>query len=331
VNEELPATTGTTSEEAVDQAPEEVVGETITTGFESVGDRISEVIENPTLDTAVDALGPVLVDVGLAIVGLVVLLLIVSIVGRWAQKLTRMALSRVRLETTVVQFLARVAKYTVWVLALPVALEIFGIQTASFAAVIGAMGLAIGLAMQGSLSNIAAGIMLLILRPIKIGDWVEIDGEYGEITDVGIFYTHLNTFSNKLAILPNSQVLGVKIEHYTANDNRRLDIPVGVAYGTDLKQARRVLEEAAVSSSLSPYPSSGQRVVLRGFGDSSIDFEVRVWCKSREYWERQTAAITAINDALAGAGIEIPFPQRTLTFAGRLGLDSDGAGRDDNK
>ena len=319
MNEELNATSG-------DATPEEQVGDTIALGFDSVGERINRVIEDPTLDTAVSALGPVLVDVGLAIFGLIVLILVVSVVGRWTQKLTRLALSRVRLETTVVLFLSRVAKYAVWVLALPVALEIFGIQTASFAAVIGAMGLAIGLAMQGSLSNIAAGIMLLVLRPIRIGDWVEIDGEYGEITDVGIFYTHLNTFQNKLAILPNSEVLGVKIEHYTANTRRRLDLPVGVAYGTDLREAKRVLEEAAVSASISPYPGNGPKVVLKGFGDSSINFDVRVWCLSRDYWEAQTRGVMAINDALHGAGIEIPFPQRTLTFGGRLGIDREGKG-----
>ncbi len=313
------------AESAASEDPAEQVGESITQGLDSIGDRVSEFAENPTLDTAVEAFGPLVIDVGLGIVGFIVLIVVVSFVSRWAQRLARAGLKRLHLEPTVVSFLAKVAKYAVWVLALPVALEIFGIETTSFVTAIGAAGLAIGLAMQGALSNIAAGIMLLVLRPFKIGDWVELDDEFGIVRDIGIFYTLIDTFQNKLVYLPNGEVLGAKIEHYTANESRRMDVPVGVAYGTDLKEAMRVLEAAAEEVSDSPREEDKPSVILTTFGGSSIDFDVRVWCASKDYLHARTKAVFAIEKALADAGIEIPFPQRTLTFGGRLGVETGAA------
>lgn len=305
------------------------VGESIATGLDSVGDRVAEVIEEPTLDNAINVLGPLLIDAGLALAGFIVLVIVVSFIGRGVRRVTAAGLRRLDLEKTVVNFLSRVAGISVWVLALPVALEIFGIKTASFAAVIGAAGLAIGLAMQGALSNIAAGIMLLVLRPFKIGDWVELDDEFGIIQDVGIFYTEIETFSHKLVLLPNGEVLGAKIEHYTANKTRRVDVPVGVAYGTDLKKAMDILKRAADEVSASERKNDQPSVILTGFNDSSIDFEVRVWSPTREYLDTQTRAILAINEALSDAEIEIPFPQRTLTFADPLNIEGAPSGGGD--
>jgi len=305
--------------------PEEAaskVGDSIATGLDSIGERVTRVVEDPTLDTAVSAFGPLLVDAGLAIIGLAVLLVVTSFLSRATRRFAGAGLRHLSLEKTVVSFLSRAAGIAIWVLAVPVALEIFGIKTASFAAVIGAAGLAIGLAMQGALSNIAAGIMLLVLRPFKIGDWVELDDELGVVRDVGIFYTLVDTFANKLVYLPNAEVLGAKIEHFTANKTRRVDVPVGVAYGTDLKKAMGVLEDVVKDASSSPKEDELPMVILTGFGASSIDFEARVWCPSEEFLQARTDLVLKVERALDEAGVEIPFPQRTLTFKDPLRVNS---------
>ena len=168
--------------------------------------------------------------------------------------------------------------------------------------------------------------MLLILRPFKIDDWIELDGEMGVVQDIGIFYTHVDTFMHELVILPNSQVLGSKIQHFTQSPSRRIEIPVGVAYGADLEQAREVLTQAAASVSRPMEPDLTHDVHLVGFGASSIDFNVRVWCPSREFLDVRTNAVLAINKGLADAGITIPFPQRTHSFLEPLRL-----AREDNE
>lgn len=294
------------------------VGSHVASQIDTVSNSFEQFAQDPSLESAVGIFGPLLVDLGLAIGGLILLCVAVSILGRWTQRLTRVGLRRLKLEETVVQFLARASRYALWILAVPIALELFGVKTTSIAAVIGATGLAIGLAMQGSLSNIAAGIMLLALRPFRIGDWVEINDESGIIHDVGIFYTTISTWSNNLVILPNSEVLGAKIEHFTESDTRRVEVPIGVAYGTDLRKAKETLEATArrVSSAGDHDPD----VILTGFGASSIDFEVRVWGPSREFLELRSQAVRAINEALEEAEIDIPFPHRTLIFKDRVGV-----------
>ena len=170
--------------------------------------------------------------------------------------------------------------------------------------------------MQGSLSNIAAGVMLLLLRPIKIGDYVELEGETGEVRELGIFYTTVNTWDNRVVFVPNSAVLGNKIDNKTGNSTRRVDIAIGVAYGSDLAQARDVMLGALKSSVPARSSANEPKVWLKGFGASSIDYDVYVWCPARDYLTVRDQAILALNEALNAADIEIPFPQRTLTFTG---------------
>jgi len=298
----------------------DAVGSEVAASIDAVGNSFEQFAQDPSIENAIGVFGPLLVDLGLAIAGLIVLFVVVSILGRWVQRFTRMGLTRLHLEETVVQFLARASRYALWIIAIPIALELFGVKTTSIAAVIGATGLAIGLAMQGALSNIAAGIMLLALRPFKIGDWIEIDDEMGTVHDVGIFYTTINTWSNNHVIIPNSEVLGAKLEHYTATDTRRVEVPIGVAYGTDLDRARQTLEEAAREVSRADEHEAG--VICTGFGGSSIDFEVRVWGPSKDFLQLRTDAIRAINLALEKAEIEIPFPHRTLTFNDPVPVDA---------
>ncbi len=298
---------------AGDAASTEEVGSAIAQSIDSFADRLDQFISDPTFATAWDAFGPAVISLGEGLLALIVLVVITMFVARWVSRLTKAGLDRLKLESTVVTFISRIVKYAVWILAVPIAFEILGVRTTSLAALIGAAGIAIGLALQGSLSNIAAGVMLLLLRPFKIGDWIELDDEFGEVKDVGIFYTNILTFGGKTVILPNSHVLSNKIENYTDTRHRRVEVPVGVAYRSDLHKTIDVLTDAAKGVK-ERVRDKDPEIVLVGFGDSSINYEVRVYSENHEFLEVRTATVLAIKDALDEAGIEIPFPQRDLNF-----------------
>lgn len=283
-----------------------------------VSTRFEHFIAEPTFENAMGIFGPMLLSLGQAIIALLVLLIVVSFVSRWMQRLVKAGLTRAKVDATVTSFLARFAKYAVWLVAIPIAFELFGVRTTSLAAVIGAGGLAIGLAMQGALSNIAAGVMLLMLRPIRIGDYAEVNDEAGEVKELGIFYTTLTSWDNRVIYMPNSAVLGSKIENITGYETRRIEIPVGVAYGTDLERAKSVMLEALRRDVPARSRKEEPKVWLTAFGASSIDLEAHVWCPSRDYFKVRDEAILALNQALHEANIEIPFPQRTLTIAGHV-------------
>jgi small conductance mechanosensitive channel len=283
--------------------------------------NLKELVAEPSWDKAADTFLPVLLGVGQVIFLSVLLLVVVSFLSRWVQKAVTRALERTKIDSTLKVFITRVTKWIVWVLAIPVALSVLGIQATSLAAVIGAAGLAIGLGLQGALANISAGILLLMLRPVRIGDFVEIQGESGEIRELGLFYTVVNTFNNEVVSIPNQQILSDKVQNLTGNATRRVDVPVGVAYGTDLRRAEKCLLEA-VSGLESRSHQRDPAVWLTGFGASSIDFEVHVYCPARNFLTVRHDAIHAINDALAKANIEIPFPQRTISGNLRVVTDA---------
>lgn len=285
-------------------------------------DKLKELVADPSWDKAADTFLPVLLEVGQIIFVSVLLLVIVSFLSRWAQKAVTRALQHTKVDSTLKMFITRVTKYVVWVLAIPVALSVLGVQATSLAAVIGAAGLAIGLGLQGALANISAGILLLMLRPVRIGDFVEIQGESGEVRELGLFYTVINTFDNEVVSIPNQQILSDKVENLTGNAFRRVEIAVGVAYGTDLRKAESLLLKAAASVP-SREKSQDPKAFLTGFGESSIDFVVFLHCPARSYFLVRHEAIHAINDALAEANIEIPYPQRTLS--GNLRVVGDAA------
>lgn len=250
---------------------------------------------------------------GMRVVGVIVLFIIARIVAGWASRGVERALTTARTEQTLVKFLSKLASWGVMVLAVVMALGTFGIETTSFAAVLGAAGLAIGLAMQGTLSHFAAGVMLLVFRPFKVGDVVQIGGKTGKIDAIDIFFTTLDTFDNRRFILPNGQVFGSPIENITFHPVRRADIQVGTDYGADLVEVRQVLEDAARNVP-GRDPERDIMVVLTGLGSSSIDWEVRVWCATPDVLAVQQATRLAVKQALDGAGIGIPFPQMDVHF-----------------
>lgn len=248
------------------------------------------------------------------ILGALVILLVVWILAGWTRNTMKRVFERTKFDPTLSRFFANLARWAVLVMGALAAVSVLGVQLTVFAAVIGAAGLAIGLAMQGSLGNIAAGIMLLVFRPFKIGDVVLVAGQTGTVIDLDLFTTSLDTPDGRRVILPNGQVFGNIIENISHHPQRRVDVAVGVAYSADIDRTRSVLEAAAkrVPGSV-PDPAPG--VGLVGLGQSSVDWVVQVWAHRDDIPVVKQATVRAVKYALDEAGIEIPFPQRTVTIA----------------
>ncbi len=254
---------------------------------------------------------PIIVEYVPKITGLVLALLATKLLSSWAEKLVHRALHKT--DAALQRFLANMAKYAVLTIGVVSALGYVGIQTASFAAVIAASGLAIGLAFQGTLSNFSAGVMLLIFRPFKTGDYVEAGGESGFIVAIELFSTEIKSLDNKRIIVPNSKIFGANITNYTYHPVRRVDVNVGTVYGADVDETRKVLETvpAKVEGALTdPAP----QIFLAGLGSSSVDWQVRVWCNTPDYWDVFQRTTAETKRTLDASGIGIPFPQRDVHF-----------------
>jgi len=182
------------------------------------------------------------------------------------------------------------------------------VQTASVVAVIGAAGLAVGLALQGSLSNFAAGVLIVAFRPFKSGDYVEVAGVAGSVDSIQIFQTILKTPDNKMIVLPNSAVIGGAITNYSRYDTRRVDFLIGVSYNADLKKTKQVLREV-VESDPRVLKDPAVNVSVHALADSSVNLVVRPWVNSADYWAVYWDLTQAMKEALDDNGIEIPFPQ----------------------
>lgn len=247
------------------------------------------------------------------VVGFLVAIFAAWIIAGWAQKLTRRTLERTKFDITLTKFFSSMARYVVLTLSVIACLGIFGIQTASFAAILAAGGLAVGLAFQGTLSNFAAGVMLLIFRPFKVGDVVNVAGVIGVVEEIELFFTEMKTGDNRRFIIPNSQIFGQKIENINAFPTRRVDVTIGVAYDADIDKARQVLE-GVIKKMDHVLPEPDSVVVLSEIGASSIDFAVRVWCKTEDYWPLREKLIRQIKVDLDAAKISIPFPQMDVHF-----------------
>ncbi len=258
------------------------------------------------LKQIIDGLG--LQDFLMKVMGVIVLLFVAWVAATWLGRLARKAMLKARLDETLTKFFSKFIRWAVLILALLACLGVFGVETTSFAAVIGAAGLAIGLAFQGTLGNFAAGIMLLMFRPFKVGDIVNVAGQTGKVDEVELFTTTIDTPDNRRIIIPNGSVFGSVIENISHHSTRRVDVAVGSDYSADLDETRDILTRVAtnVSGRLDdPEPA----VVLLELGGSSIDWSVRVWCNSADFWGVKQALTRDVKNALDQAGIGIPFPQ----------------------
>ncbi|OZB17628.1 MAG: mechanosensitive ion channel protein MscS [Rhodobacterales bacterium 34-62-10] len=219
-----------------------------------------------------------------------------------------------RLDATLFSFLGNILRYVILAFAALFVLNTFGIQTTSIVAVIGAAGLAIGLALQGTLSNVAAGVMIILFRPFKNGDFVEVAGQMGTVQEISLNCTELSSLDNVQIIIPNSQVWGNVITNYSAYATRRAEWVFGVSYGADLKRAEGIIRDTIMAdprSMTEPAPF----VQVNNLGDFSVDFLVRVWCSSDDYFQYQADMKRAVKEALDAGGVEIPFPTRTMINA----------------
>lgn len=249
---------------------------------------------------------------GLDVLGALAILVLGWIAAGWAGRATDRALGRSsRIDVTLRRFFASLVKYSVIVFTVLATLQQFGVQTTSFLAVLGAAGLAIGLALQGTLSNVAAGVMLLIFRPFRVGDFIESGSVSGTVDDLGLFTTTLSTADGVRIIAPNSELWGRALKNFSTNPTRRIQIVLGIDYGDDInlaiETATRVVE-AEPRGLKDPAP----QIVVGEMAESSINIYVRVWVNTADYWTAYFNLMQSLKEASDAAGITIPFPQRTL-------------------
>lgn len=238
-------------------------------------------------------------------------LIIGWLVAKMVRGFSRRVMRKARVDETLLRFLANIVYAILMVFVIISALGRLGVETSSFVAIIGAAGLAIGFALQGSLSNLAAGVMMIMFRPFKVGDLVETGGTVGTIEDIQIFSTVINTQDNKKVILPNSMVMGDRIVNLTGNATRRVDLTAGIGYGDDIPKAKAELERI-----LAEHPkvlsNPEPKVAVVELADSSVNFIVRPWCKTEHYWDVHFDVTEQIKLSFDKAGISIPFPQQDV-------------------
>jgi small conductance mechanosensitive channel len=241
--------------------------------------------------------------------------IVVFFVGKWlARKISNLlkrGMQKAETDPTLIGFVGNIAYFGLLTMVVIAAVGQLGVQTTSFIAVLGAAGLAIGLALQGSLANFAAGVLMIIFRPFKAGDYIEAAGTAGSVEEVQLFTTTLKTPDNKIVIIPNAQVTAGTITNYSARDTRRLDLVFGVGYGDDLDKVKRVIWEVLNEESRllkDPEPV----VAVLNLGESSVDFAVRPWVNSADYWGVYFDLQEKMKKRFDQEGISIPFPQRDL-------------------
>ena len=247
-------------------------------------------------------------DYGMPVVWAIVILVVSYIISKIIGNGIRRSLAKAKIDETLSRFFGKLAGYAVLTLGVVFALSKFGIDVTSFAAILAAAGFAVDMALSGTLGNFASGVMLLIFRPFKVGDYIKAGGTEGTVEEIELFTTTLNTLDNRHIILPNSLIHGAVIENVTYNPTRRVDVNVGVAYGASMKDTRKVLLDgiANIPNALS---DPGPDAYLVELADSSVNWQVRVWCKPADYWDVRQDLTEAAKDALDAAGISIPFPQ----------------------
>ena len=242
------------------------------------------------------------------ILAAILILMAGFIIGGWLRnRLMQLGGKNKHLDITLFNFLGNVARYVAIAFAFLFVLNTFGVQTTSFVAVIGAAGLAIGLALQGTLSNVAAGVMIVFFRPIKLGDFVEISGQMGTVKDITLNFIELASTANVQIIIPNAQVWGNTIVNYSVYDTRRAEWTFGVGYGVNLQKAEEVIRETIMAdprAKTDPEPF----FQVNNLNASSVDFLVRVWCNSSDFFQFQADMKRKVKEALDEAGIDIPFP-----------------------
>lgn len=237
------------------------------------------------------------------------------IIGLWAinlfLKYLRKLFVRRNYDLALQNFAITFLNWTLKILLFVMFITQLGFETTSLLAALGAAGLAIGLALQGSLANLAGGVLIILLKPFRLGDWIEVQGVSGSVKDISLFYTKLNTFGNQVVVIPNGQLSNDNIINYSAENTRRDEITIGISYDSNIKEAKDLLlnlleEQEDILKDPAP------QVLVKELADSSVNLSVRFWATNDDFWDRHFFTIEEAKRRLEHAGISIPFPQRDL-------------------
>jgi small conductance mechanosensitive channel len=251
------------------------------------------------------------VALGMNVLAAVIILIVGLWLAKWTRTLMRKAFEKRLLEPMLVSFFSNLIYAALVVFVVIAAISKVGIQTTSFVAVLGAAGLAVGLALQGSLSNFASGVLIIIFKPFTIGQFIDIGGIMGTVVETGILFTELKTPDNRKIIVPNSRIMSGPITNVSANPTRRVDITLGVSYGDDLDKVTSVIRDV-LSKDSRVLPEPEPQVVVCDLNDSSVDFHVRPWVNAADYWGFFFDFHKTIKQRFDAEDISIPFPQRDV-------------------
>jgi len=259
----------------------------------------------------VEMLQTLAMSYGLQLIAAIVIFVIGKLLAKVLSRALGRAMQRAKTDEILVKFVVNIAYAALLAFVILAALAQLGIQTTSFIAILGAAGLAIGLALQASLSNFAAGVMLIIFRPFKVGDFIEAAGTSGVVEEILIFSTKMKSPDNKQLYVPNGSILSGTIVNYSAKQQRRVDMVFGCGYGDDIKKAKALLEKIVADNPLVLDDPAATIGVLE-LGDNSVNFAVRPWVNTPDYWDARCQITQAVKQGFDEAGISIPFPQRDV-------------------
>ena len=263
------------------------------------------------MDNVANQLTVFVTTYGIKVIGAIIILIVGRIAAGIGQKTVRKVLEKSKTDPAVVSFVVSMIYFLILTFAVLAALAKFGIQTASFVAILGTAGFAIGFALQGSLANFAAGVLILMLRPFKVGNFIDGAGVAGTVKDIQLFTTVLATPDNIKIMVPNGKLFGDTIKNFSGFDTRRVDLLIGIGYTSDIQKANDVLinlvkEDTRILSDPPP------KVAVSELADSSVNFVVRPWVKRQDYWGVKFDLTRKIKEAFDENGIEIPFPQQVV-------------------
>lgn len=277
----------------------------------SVIEQVTEIMDPDKASQLIEMGKDLVMQYGIKLIAAIAIFIIGKMVANWLKKLITRVMTKAEIDQIIIGFTSSIAYIAMLAFVVVAALGQLGIQTTSFIAILGAAGLAIGLALQGSLSNFAAGFLMIIFRPFKVGDFIEAAGVSGKVNAIHIFTTTLTTPDNKTIIVPNAKIGNDNIVNYSTQPTRRVELTIGVAYDADLKQVRNILEDI-VSKDERILKDPPHQIAVKELADSSVNFVVRLWVESADYWDVFFDANETVKIRFDEAGIGIPFPQRDV-------------------
>ncbi len=300
-----------------------MINRTAAVVLSSVTDVLSETLENKEdkfytwneLKEYFAGQIPVVLDFLLNLIVAVIVLLIGIRIIKFIRKLVRKGLAKTNLDEGLKQFIENILHLFLYFVLIMIILANFGITASSVIAIVGSVGLSIGLALQGTLSNFAGGVLILLLKPFKVGDYIleDTNGNEGTVSEIQLFYTKLVTIDNRTVVLPNGALSNCSLTNYTSQDKRMVEIVTGVSYGADLKIAKKVIEDVVMNDP-ARLLNEDTKVYVAELAESSVNIGMRTWVKTGDYWSAKWRITENIKLALDENSIEIPFPQVNVTI-----------------